>query len=582
MEKFGFFATEIPEDLTFLGHKVTFPDDFFYYGAARAAFEPEIRKCVKAMRNDFNNFIGDFDDFLEGGPRYLNNKLAPLVRFTVDKLSQNGCFDMTGDSFFDYYLAGAFETCTALREEMLQMQRQLDAEQAARNQQRVAQRKLNEAEGANWLVERAINGLKWSGDQIKNGMTKDNYYNDSVKTSIKNEFEEVANCMIEYFFDALFQSTGKQLSLFSDDEINRATALFENLEKENVPESHTADVALEILHLYPFVPGLLDWAVIKYGDADGELQKLADALNCYIEDTKCDLLENTWEQLDFSTEASTLIAKRTLEEEEKRLHFYQSEYHNKITALLQDFDLKARTTDGVEYQTRKEAATAAELITFFNGLELTSEDKILSSRDDFLAKEKELNFILKKYEDKLEKLLQNKDEEARTFDGVTFETREEAQDARRQYREMVKIIYDNGINSLENAQNIINEIDAAKFTISQAGTVRERLVEHLEILKQLPIKHIDFLRMFMSVPGKIITAVALQILGGITVDISGLGQFFILLFFTFLASLFFTTKNGLLKRMNSFIQMRSYKMAAICYELTQPTLENYLNIKKDL
>lgn len=88
-------------------------------------------------RNDFNNFIGDFDDFLEGDPGYLNNKLAPLVRFTVDKLSQNGCFDMTVDSFFDYYLAGAFETCTALREEMLQMQRQLDAEQAARNQQRV-------------------------------------------------------------------------------------------------------------------------------------------------------------------------------------------------------------------------------------------------------------------------------------------------------------------------------------------------------------------------------------------------------------------------------------------------------------
>ena len=204
MEKLGFFATEISEDLTFLGHKVTFPDDFFYYGAARAAFEPEIRKCVKAMQNDFNNFIGDFDDFLESGPKYLNNKLAPLVRFTVNKLSQNGCFDMTVDSFFDYYLADSFETCTALRQEMQQMQHQLDEEQAARNQQRVEQRKLNEAAGANWIVERTMNGLKWSGDQIKNGMIKDSFYDSSVKATIKNEFEAVASYMMEFFFDALY------------------------------------------------------------------------------------------------------------------------------------------------------------------------------------------------------------------------------------------------------------------------------------------------------------------------------------------------------------------------------------------
>lgn len=582
MEKLGFFATEIPEDLTFLGHKVTFPDDFFYYGAARAAFEPEIRKCVKAMRNDFNNFIGDFDDFLESGPRYLNNKLAPLVRFTVDKLSQNGCFDMTVDSFFDYYLADSFETCTALRQEMQQMQHQLDAEQAARNQQRVAQRKLNEAEGSNWLIERTINGLKWSGDQIKNGMAKDSYYDSTVKATIKNEFEEVASCMMEFFFDALYRATGKQLSLFSDDDINRASALFENLKKGNVPESHRINVALEILHLCPFTPGLLDWAVIEYGDADGELQKLADALSCYIEDTKVKVLEGTWKQLDFSTEETTLTAQKVLEEEEKRLSFYHSEYHETITGLLQDFDKKARTTDGVEYETRKEAATAAELIAFFNDLELTTEEQIISSRDAFLAKEKELDFILKKYEEKLEKLLQDKDEAARSFDGNIFETREEAQEARRQYRDMVKIICELGIDSPESTQNIINQMEAAKYTISQAAAVRKRLEEHLEILKFMPVKNIDYLRMVMSVPGKVITAVVLMILGSVTSEVSGVGTFFAILYFAFLVSLFFTTKSGLLKRMNSFIQVKNYKMAALCYELTLPALETYLNIKKDL
>jgi len=139
-----------------------------------------------------------------------------------------------------------------------------------------------------------------------------------------------------------------------------------------------------------------------------------------------------------------------------------------------------------------------------------------------------------------------------------------------------------GIDSPENTQNIINQMEAAKYTISQAAAVRKRLEEHLEILKFMPIKNIDYLRMVMSVPGKVITAVVLMVLGSVTTEVSGVGTFFAILYFAFLVSLFFTTKSSLLKRMNSFIQVKNYKMAALCYELTLPALETYLNIKKDL
>ena len=147
---------------------------------------------------------------------------------------------------------------------------------------------------------------------------------------------------------------------------------------------------------------------------------------------------------------------------------------------------------------------------------------------------------------------------------------------------MVKIICELGIDSPESTQNIINQMEAAKYTISQAAAVRKRLEEHLEILKFMPVKNIDYLRMIMSVPGKVITAVVLMILGSVTSEVSGVGTFFAILYFAFLVSLFFTTKSGLLKRMNSFIQVKNYKMAALCYELTLPPLETYLNIKKDL
>lgn len=582
MEKIGFFTTEIPEELSFLSNRISLPGEYFYYGAARAAFEPEIEKCINSMKNTFSDHIDSFDDFLDNGTLWIRNRLQPLIKFAVDQLALNGCFDMTVDRFFDIYFDDSFEFCSSLHQQMSSMQRNFEIEQQARNEQRVAQRKLNEAEGANTWVERLSNGAKWTSDQIKIQMEKDDFYNSSVKTKIQEEFECHAKCVFDFFLDALAESTGNDLQVFSDDGVNRAFAMFDNLKAGNIPESRETSVALEILHLYPFVPGLLDWAVIEYGDADGELQKLADALSCYIEDTKVKVLKDTWKQLDFSTEETTLTAQKVLEEEEKRLSFYHSEYHETITGLLQDFDKKARTTDGVEYETRKEAATAAELIAFFNDLELTTEEQIISSRDAFLAKEKELDFILKKYEEKLEKLLQDKDEAARSFDGNIFETREEAQEARRQYRDMVKIICELGIDSPESTQNIINQMEAAKYTISQAAAVRKRLEEHLEILKFMPIKNIDYLRIVMSVPGKVITAVVLIILGSVTSEVSGVGTFFAILYFAFLVSLFFTTKSSLLKRMNSFIQVKNYKMAALCYELTLPALETYLNIKKDL
>ena len=361
MEKIGFFATEIPEKLTFMGESVNFPDKVFYHAAARAVFEPEISKCIKSMRDDFEENIGSFGDFIDDGPSYVYQKMQPLVKFTISQLAQNGCYDAEEEDFFYKYIKEQFEYIPQIHQQLCNKQAQMEAAQEERNAQRVARRELDVAMGRDDIGNRLYNGVGRLFDGLSNMAEESEYYNDGVKTAIKDEFAAIAYCMTDFFADALFNSTGDDLRIASSyDEYKKTLAMFRNLKKGNIPESRRKIVALEILNTNPFTQGLLDWAVTEHGDADGELQKLADVLHCDISVTKKYLLKKLHLKMDFSTEESTIAAKDALEKEEARLNIFHQEYHDEIDNLLHDFDVKARSFDGVEYKTREEAATARE------------------------------------------------------------------------------------------------------------------------------------------------------------------------------------------------------------------------------
>ncbi len=359
MEKIGFFAVEIPGKLTFMGENVHFPEKVFYHAAARAVFEPEIRKCIKSMRDDFDDNIGSFDDFIDDGLSYIYQKMQPLVKFTVNQLAQNGCYDAEVDSFFDEYIKNEFDYIPEIHRDLCNKQAQMAAVQEERNAQRVARRELDVAFGGDDVGNRLYNGVGRLFDGLSNMAEEAEYYNDNVKNAIKDEFAAIAYCMTDFFADALYDSTGDDLRVASSyEEYKKTLATFRNLEKGNIPESRRKIVALEILNINPFTQGLLDWAVAEHGDADGELQKLADALYVDISVTKKYLLKKLHFKMDFSTEESTIAAKNALEKEEAKLNIFHQEYHDEIDKLLHDFDVKARSFDGVEYSTREEAATA--------------------------------------------------------------------------------------------------------------------------------------------------------------------------------------------------------------------------------
>ena len=162
-----------------------------------------------------------------------------------------------------------------------------------------------------------------------------------------------------------------------------------NLENNKIPENKIDDVAFEIFQKHPFMAEIIEWAVEHYGDQQGHYQKIADAFHIDITEKKKSILQATYAQIDFSTEENLLYGKKLIEEKENDFGIVIDAFHCKIDAALKEFDLKARTVDGVEYETREKADKARKVQEFFNSLDFSSEESIKQSQKAFLNKEKD-------------------------------------------------------------------------------------------------------------------------------------------------------------------------------------------------
>ena len=648
----GFFAGEIPAEVVFAGQKIRFEERMFRYAAAEVEFAPEAAKSISQMEANFEDEIGNLDAFLEEGANWIYRSLSDFLDFTMDQLSLNGCYAIEKKTFFEQYVAKKIEVIPRIYEKMQAIYDKIEDRQSAKNEERVAERKLHVAEGSNEIGEMLWNGMKRGVDEWKNQGEKAGYYNDDVQFQIKQEYRFLCVTMVDSFAEALLDSEHLDLrSPISGDDYKRTRVMFDNLKANKIPESRVDEVALEIFQKNPILPDFLNWAVARYGDPDGEMQKIADAFHVSIEDTKHELLKRVFDALDFSSEQKTLISRTTLEKEEKRLRYscdeyiavieknlaefdleartvdgieYDtrekaqkaarlkevfdkidfsteettldgqkqylameaelgltvSKYQDKIDKTLKKFDLEARTVDGIEYDSREKAQKAARLKEVFDKIDFSTEESILTGQKEYLILETEAGFTIEKYHEKFDEELKKKDLAARTVDGVEYESREKAADARRQTDALFKLLDDSSFDTEEQVQSVIDKINQGNYTIQSAMKVKERLDVRLEMLKYYPLKHIGILRLMLQINSKVIIALGLLALWWLcnVLGIPFLDGFFGILFWVWVVSLIFTTKQFVARYMEMFIQKQNYKHAAICYELSYQSIRDFLGV----
>lgn len=576
----GFFAEELPGKLYFGTREVVFSEKHFRYAAALAAFLPQAKKARAEMESNFNDKIGSLDKFVEYGVNWVNEELSTLLDFTLEQLALNGCYGLSKDEFYRQYVAEKLHDIPALYDQMEEALDEMREEQERVNRRRVADRHARVAAGEDEIGMMLWNGIKRSGDGILNLTKAAMIYDDEVKQKIKAEFSYLCDTMVDSFAEALFDQEEFDLrSPVSIEDSRRTSAMMKNLHAGKIPAAKVDDAAFEVFYRNPFTPGILDWAVERYGDENGELQKTADAFHIDISFTKEDAIERTFQEIDFSSEETTLAGKEKFLAREKFIGIRSEEKENKIEETLKEFDLRARTFDGVEYETRQLASSASELTDFFNSLDFSSEEKIHESQQAFLKKEKELNLTLEKFEQKIADMYKMQDQEARMFNGVEYETREEVMKLRQEYEKLASIVNSAPLVTKDEVNALIDKIRSSQYTIPHADYIVERLKVKSEMFELAPWK--DVVRLLLQ--HKLVVEIILFLCAAIMLSVSKiLGTLLLIIGGVWSVVIVFATRKGLLARAELFFQLKKYNWAAYCFDLAQASREELLGLKENL
>ena len=571
----GFFVEEVPENLCFAGKIVKFPESYFRYAAAKNEFLPEVRNTVSQMESNFDDKIGFLDDFVEYGVSWVKDELEPLLRFTMDQLSLNGCYAISAEEFFQKYVVIKLDDIPKIYDSMEEALNEIHDRQNAKNEERVAERKAKVADGGNELGEMFWNGLKRSWDGVKNLSEAADVYNEAIQKKIKDEFTYICYSMVDSFADALYDFEKIDLrDPVSADDYKRSRAMMKNLENNKIPENKIDDVAFEIFQKHPFMAEIIEWAVEHYGDSEGHFQQIADAFHIDITEKKKNILQAAYNKIDFSTEENLLQGKKQLEDKEKDFKITIDEFHNKIDTALKEFDLKARTVDGIEYETREIAAKARELGAFFNSLDFSSEENILQSQKAFLEKEKEIGLKNSSLEQKISDMLKVEDQNARVYNGIEYATREEAAEARKQTEKLQELFSVCDFKSQDSVQKLITDINDLAFTVPVAEKVLERLQVRLELLNFIPISQIELLRLLMIPKVKIVVCIAFFI--GFSYFGAQENPFFAMVCIVMMVIVIMATRRRVIGLVEKFIQLKKFKAAALCSEIIEQTKEEFI------
>ncbi len=422
----GFFAEDVEKNFIFCGKNISFTEDYIRYASAKAVFVPEARKTIAIMERNFEDEIGDLGSFVENGPSWIIKTITPFVEFTMEQLSLNGCYGIAIDDFMKNYVLSNMDDLEKIHEEMSNELAMILEAQEEKNEYRVARREFNTIfNESDDLGERIWNGLGRVGDEIANTMKAAEIYNEDVQKKIKNEFRWICYSMVDFFASALYDLENLDLrDPVSGDEYKRSKAILNNLLADKIPESKAEEAAIEAFSIMPYNEKLLTWALFRYGDKDGEIEKIAKAFKLNISDAKKSLLKDAFDSIDFSTEETTLKGKEIYLKAEKEIGCTCEDYIATIEDKLAVFDLEARTVHKVEYKTREEAAHAQELYDLYKKMPKSTEEELLKSKSLFDKKSKEYGIEISEINKKIKKKLEEFDLEYRTVEDVVYDSRE--------------------------------------------------------------------------------------------------------------------------------------------------------------
>ncbi len=152
-----------------------------------------------------------------------------------------------------------------------------------------------------------------------------------------------------------------------------------------------------------------------------------------------------------------------------------TEYKNTLEELLHHFDVINRTVDEILFETIEEANKAREelaiVMTVMPTLNMAVEQTLIAGKENLVKLE---TAVKHKYVEQVEKMLVQYDINVRTFNGVTYDTREMANLVRKEYDYAVACMAE---VSMDNEESILN---AQKKMLGLTTHIKDGFVDQLK------------------------------------------------------------------------------------------------------
>lgn len=332
-----------------------------------------------------------------------NGSIVPLINIGIDILNAQGVYSLDEDSFYDKYVK-KFHLSEHVFEVVRSMQKAVEAVNIRQEEEEMYRQVRKESRGrvvgggfglggaikgmaqagmmnaASGIAHSAFNAVGNVGSGIAASSDKAaiyKKYKEPLKTALMQDLYDIRNAIRT----ALQKEAGIVCKYVTDSEYDKAKAIWNNYRLGRIPAEKKKEQIIEALTLNPYSIEIYDSIWEDYGDENGELRKMATYFGIPLEQQIAEIAEQYGN--DLFTKSCSL---------------YEESFDKKTAAVQIENQIKATLDELVQYCKRQ----------------TISEDNISK-----IAQCKQL--------------LEEIDIEVRTVKGVTYDTRELAENVRKDF-----------------------------------------------------------------------------------------------------------------------------------------------------
>ena len=506
---------------------INFTDEQLLYFSIRSEYMKIALDAAAKARNEFYDVFQKFSDLHEKGATWIVSYLTPVVEHAIKELGNMKYYDLDSDTFFELMNTDSLSECLnrvlAKKEEVESTEEERERERAART----------EAAGSSWSgggfgLSGALKGAATAGALNLGGAAISGTFNmigrgisacaNAAKLRNFLEAEETIDSFINTLIKLIFEVRDTFIAVAEENckkfkikqlcasDREKAERIFKNIKANIIPEEDILDNIIRIIEQYPYIEEVYQYLAEKYDDKNFEIEDIADFFNYDIKTIKKQKLDSYFSELPCKTESQMLSARKAMKAYAKKIGIKNYKTYSKLEEMIEDYDKKARTFNGIEYPSRELANKHKELYNFFTGLKLDTEEKALNAKNIITAQAEKLELKLENDQyPPLEKLLCEFDKKARTAGDKIFATREEADLANRhiQLDEFFQSMNLSTEQQAIAAREVINQkIEELKINSIRKYEPLENLIKQLHIHEENMyfaefFKNVDFNKIFI-------------------------------------------------------------------------------------